>query len=185
MEMNIFGFPVRLNPPGAHNIWALFLIIFSIVTFVQGIGETHWPASYIIPRGDELVRTGPYSISEFKVRSAIFIGFSRDGGAIEYKENIYDFDIPPDRVLALVNQSRGHPSAYLMTDKNNSSPRGLWGVYIGGLQILSYEKAIGNYEADRSFGYSWFWASAFFVAWFLFSILDVRRLDVKNKSERI
>lgn len=178
--MQIREFEVRLTLPGRQNIWALFLLIFSIISFVQGIAATHWMASYrkgdsIIPRKDELTRTGPYLMSEIKTRNAVLVGFSSSDGSLKYKEDAYDVTIQARAVMDLINEYSGRPVAYLLIYKNNPM-RQIWGIDVNGIEMLSYHGSILAYKSRDSASYSWFWAFFACSIWFLISILNVQRI---------
>jgi hypothetical protein len=178
--MNIRGVNISLNLPGRQNLWALFLLLFSILSLVQGVTTTHWMASLrkgdsIIPHKNELTRIGPFSISEIRTRNSVLVGFASPGKPIKYKEEAAGLSIAPNAVKNLIRKYSGQPVAFLLTSKINPM-REIWGIDIAGLEVLSYEKAVFYYKVDDSSAYSYFLSSITCAIWLFVSIIELRRI---------
>lgn len=178
--MNFCNVNIRLNLPGRQNLWALFLLLFSILSLVQGVTTTHWMASLrkgdsIIPRKNELTRIGPFLISEIKARHVDLIGFASLGKPMKYKTDAYGLSITSNALKDLIRKYSGQPVAFLLTSKNNPM-REIWGIDVAGLEVLSYEKAVSDYKIEASSAYSYFLSSIACVIWFFISIIEFRRI---------
>lgn len=161
-------------------MWASFLLLFSILSLIQGVTTTHWMASYrkgdsIIPHKEELIRTGPFLMSEIKTRNAVFVGFATPDGRLKYKGDAYDVAIPARALLEMINEYSGRPVAYLFIYENNPM-RQIWGIDVNGIEALSYQGSILDYKIRDSQAYSWFLSFAACMVWFFISIIDVQRV---------
>lgn len=178
--MKIYGFEIGLSLPGKDNVWASFLLLFSVAMLISGISRTHWMVSYrkgdaIIPQEVDLIREGPFVLSEVRTRNAVLAGFSDPyDGRLKYAEDIYDFSIPPSASRNLINGYYGRQFAYLYTYAGNPNRR-IWRIDVNGAEIMSYRKAVSDYRVETSVEYGSFWTSAICAVWFLISIIDVRR----------
>jgi hypothetical protein len=177
--MNIFEFTVSLNLPGRKNPWAITLLLISVFTLVQGISDTHWMAYYrlgdsIVPQEEALVRVGPLHMSEIRTRNRELVAFSDANGNVRYKVDSYLLGSDATVVHNLVKDYSNGGGAYLYIFERNPLQK-VWGAEVSVSIILTYARSLKHYRISSPIKYSYFWDSASFFVFFLFSIFEIER----------
>jgi len=181
-NMRIMGFIVKRNDSIKANPFSLVFAGISLLSIFAGFFNTGFMASYrfgdsIIPREEQLVRTGPYLMGEVKLRNGVNIRFVPVDGGGSYEERWTNFDVSPDEILALVHREKGGGAAYLWLFRENPT-RKVWKIEANSQVLMSYSRAKFVYGIDDSIGYSWFELSGIMLLMFLVSMCSIERKTI-------
>ena len=127
----------------------------------------------IIPREDQLIRSGPFVIDTQKTRTSTLINFHMFMGTDLYSELMDNFNHPYD-ILPLVEMMKNKPVAYLWLYGDNPL-RKIWRIEINDETVLSYDRALFEYHVDSRAAFFILKLSLASFVLFLFSMFTYTR----------
>jgi hypothetical protein len=180
--VKLFGYEIRrLRSLRENSLSPVFLGLMVISFFMATVNSAYFAdfrfGDSIIPKEDQLVRSGPYIMKRIKVRNGSLIKFSDVKGGEEYSEQSIAFDQGID-ILSMVEALQNAPVSYLWLYPNNPI-RKVWKVQVNDQTVLSYERALFNYRFDSSPEF-YLGATVFNLLMFLLSMLRIKRVVSEN-----
>ena len=176
--MKLFGFDIRYNASWRLNLWAIISLMVAVGGVSYSTVTSDFFASYrlgdsIIPREDQLIRTGPYVMDTTKIRNGTLINFHMVMGTDTYSEKALNFN-NHNHVLPLVGMMNNLPVAYLWLYADNPV-RKLWKIEINNETVLSYDHALFEYHVNSNSEFFVLKISLISFVLFLFSICTFTR----------
>lgn len=177
--MTIFGYKIQRNASLRTNPFSIPLLIVMVATFYMAANESGNFAAYrfgdsIIPRADQLIKSGPYVMQSVKVRTGYLVSFQPISEGQEYSERWTHFNRTPD-ILNLVRKLQNQPVTYLWVYPDNPV-RKVWKIEVNQQVVLSYESALINYRFDSTATY-YLGSIAIFFVLFLLSMISIDRVS--------
>ncbi|MDR3541701.1 MAG: hypothetical protein P4L69_12160 [Desulfosporosinus sp.] len=178
--MTLYGFDIqKLSPSLKKNNGACIFLGLALIAFCISILHSGYFRSYClgdsnIPREDQLVRSGPYTVRTITIRGGTKIGFTSIATGAQYALLDNDFYAPNFRKL--VHYIYYHPNqleAYLWLSEGNPF-RKIWEVDISNQIVLSYDRALWDYQLDSDPTF-WFECTVLFFVMFLISMFTITR----------
>lgn len=176
--MRIWGYTITRKPfwKGSTLSWVLFC--FACAALFQAITYTHYFAPYrygeaIIPKSNELVKSGPYFMKAHRTRSFYDIEFILANGSQSYVVDEIAF---PSRVKMVkeVEDNNGHAVAFLWVYQNNPV-RKVWRVDIGDKNVLDYGEVLKDYKAKSEISLDALYCSIVGFVFFFMSLVKIKR----------
>jgi hypothetical protein len=178
-SMTIFGYKIQRNASLRTNPFSILLLIMIVGTFYMAANESGYFAAYrfgnsIIPRENQLIKSGPYVMQSVRVRNGYLVNFRPISGGVEYSEKWDHFD-DINNILGLVRKLQNQPMAYLWQYPDNPV-RKVWKIEVDQQTVLSYKSAMYQYRFDSKATYYLGSIVIFFVL-FLLSMISIDRVS--------
>ena len=164
--MIIFGYKIERDTSSQTNPMSLVCLGATLIFLCIAAIDSGYFASYrfgdsIIPREDQLVRSGPYLIEIHAGRITPSISFTPVSEGNRHSEKLYNFD-DENTILQLVHHFKGKPVAYLWLYSDNPV-RQVWKIDVNRQLVLSYDKARKTYLRESDPTSNLLTAISFFV----------------------
>ncbi|WP_144264585.1 hypothetical protein [Polaromonas sp. C04] len=177
--MRIFNFNIEINTSWRKNKIAALFLFLAIGTFWMATVQSGYFANYrfgdsIVPREDQLVRSGPYVMKRVMSRNYSLIKFIPLKGEDQYTEKPRNFN-NSENILNLVEQFKDKPIAYLWTSQLNPV-RKIWKIEVNQGVELSFDRALFDYRIDSNPGFL-LDSTVLNLFIFLLSMLSINRIE--------
>jgi len=147
--MEFFGFTITRRPFFGGRVLPWMLLCSMGGALFQVVSETHYFDSFrygdsIIPKQEQLMKSGPYFMKLHPIRSFYDVEFSPSMGGDSF---VVDSTVFPQRIYMreIVENNIDHASAYLWTYTDNPVLK-VWRVDVGGQNVLTYDEALSHYK---------------------------------------
>ncbi len=177
--MIILGYKIQRNASLRENPLSIIVLGLAIVLFYQAMMDSGYFAYYrlgdsIIPKENQLVRSGPYIMQEIKIRNGYLVRFQPISGGQQYSETWSNFEDSFD-ILALVKKFENQPVAYLWLYPDNPV-RQVWKIEVNQRTVFSYNTALYFYQRKSRSQY-YLGSTAMCFVMFLISMFNMTRVE--------
>ncbi len=151
--MIVFGYKIQRDFSIRENPFANVLLGVAIILFCMAMMNTGYFASYrlgdsVIPKENQLVRSGPYFMQEIAARAENLVRIRPISRGNQYSEKWTQFD-RNSIILALVNKFGNQPVAYLWLYTENPVRQG-WKIEVNQQTAFSYDRALLVYRINNA-----------------------------------
>ena len=176
--MKLFGWEIHYKASWRLNVFSIISLMIAVGGVSYSTTSSDFFASYrlgdsIIPREDQLIRTGPYLMDTSKIRNDTLINFHSATGTDTYSELPIKFN-NNNQILPRVAIMKNLPVTYLWLYADNPVRR-IWKIEINNETVLSYDRALFVYHADANTKFFLLKISLASFVLFLFSICTFTR----------
>ena len=149
--MTFQGYKIQINKSWRTNQLSVVSLIMAIAGIYYAAIHSCYFVSYrlgdsIIPREDQLIRSGPYVVETQKARIGFLVIFQPITGREHYSQSSTEFS---NSVNHLVQTMKGKSVAYLWLYKDNPI-RSIWRIDINDETVFSYENALKFYRIESN-----------------------------------